>query len=116
MLLFFTRDARFKFSIEDRLAGVGEWEWSSYGLRFSVLDRVGEHGSRLCQYNRGELVVYGDESNGEDSSWNTFFCSMSLIRAPQLTGWFIIPLSFDCSLESCAFATLVQVQPAVAVS
>ena len=46
MLLFLTREARFKFSIEERLAGEGE---PSRGSRFSPFCRVGEVESRFCQ-------------------------------------------------------------------
>lgn len=75
MVLFFTLDARIRFSIEERLLGTGD---SSRGLWFSVLMRVGDTGSRFCQYVsvRGEFVANGDVLNldakgevsrGEDS-------------------------------------------------
>lgn len=67
MLLFLTRDARLRFSIDDRLAGDGELSRCSNGFLFSELKRLGEAGSRLCQYRRGEVETNGDESNGEES-------------------------------------------------
>jgi hypothetical protein len=69
MLLFFTREAFFKFSIEDRLDGTGDSSGSK-GLRFSMLARLGEVGSRTCQKSLGELAelgANGDESYGDES-------------------------------------------------
>ena len=73
MLLFLTRDARFRFSIDERLDGAGD---SSRGSLFSALLRVGDTESRFCQYARGELEpkddrlnleAKGDVSKGEES-------------------------------------------------
>ena len=69
MLLFLTREAFFRFSIEDRFGATGDCSCSK-GLRFSRLARLGEVGSRPCQKSLGELaelgangeVSYGDES------------------------------------------------------
>ena len=77
MLLFFTRDARFKFSIDDLLAKDGEPSRSLRGFRFSALDLVGDAGSRLCQYRRGEFEAIGDESKGDESPPKRFFSSRS---------------------------------------
>ena len=68
MLLFFTREARFRFSIEDRFEGEGESSRGSPAFRFSGLKRVGEAGSRFCQYKRGEFEASGEESKGEEFS------------------------------------------------
>ncbi len=56
-----------RFSIEDRLAGDGELSRWSIGALFSELNRVGDPGSRLCQYCRGEFDANGEESNGDES-------------------------------------------------
>lgn len=72
ILLFFTRDARFRFSIDDLLAGDGEASRSVRGFRFSALDLVGDAGSRFCQYRRGELEAIGDGSKGEESPLKRF--------------------------------------------
>lgn len=77
MLLFLTRDARFRFSIDDRFAGDGEVSRSPIGFLFS-LNRVGDAGSRFCQYWRGEFEANGDESKGEESPANTLFCYTSV--------------------------------------
>ena len=78
MLLFLTREARFKFSIEERLVGEGD---ASRGSRFSPFCRIGEVESRFCQYARVELeengdvlnlFAKGDESKGEESR-NDFY-------------------------------------------
>lgn len=80
MLLFLTRDARLRFSIEERLAGDGE---VSLGSRFSALNFVGDAGSLLCQNPLGEfeangevlnLSAKGEVSNGEESS--SCFCRL----------------------------------------
>lgn len=73
MLLFFTRDTRFKFSIEDRLVGDGDVLRSAKGLLFSALNLDGDAGSLLCQYSRGEFELKGEESNGEESPVNMLF-------------------------------------------
>ena len=74
MLLFLTRDARFRFSIDDLLAGDGEPSRSIRGFRFSALDLVGDDaGSRFCQYRRGEFEATGDGSKGDESPPNRFF-------------------------------------------
>lgn len=73
MLLFFTRDARFKFSIDDRLAGDGEPSRSPRGFRFSALALFGDAVSRVCQYRRGELEATGDGSKGDESPLKKFF-------------------------------------------
>jgi hypothetical protein len=53
MLLFFTRDARFRFSRDGRFdAEYGES--GSYGAWFSELLGKGEPDSRPCQKRRGE--------------------------------------------------------------
>lgn len=69
MLLFLTREAFFRFSIDPRFGGDGEVFENE--LRFSRLPPNGEVGSRPCQKSRGEvvfgLVRNGEESNGEDS-------------------------------------------------
>ena len=54
--------------MEDRFAGAGELSRWSPGLRFSAAKRVGEAGSRLCQYRRGEFETIGEESKGEEFS------------------------------------------------
>ena len=79
MLLFLTRDALFKFSMEDRLAGAGEGTGSK-GLRTS---RAGEFWSRPCQNIRGELVLLklnGDDPAGEES----FFIRLPLIMSDTI--------------------------------
>ena len=73
ILLFFTREARLRFSIDDRFAGDGEPSRSLRGFRFSALDLVGDAGSRFCQYRRGELEATGDESKGDESPLKKFF-------------------------------------------
>ncbi len=73
MLLFLTRDARFRFSIDDLFAGDGELSRSLKGFRFSALDLVVDAGSRFCQYRRGELEATGDESKGDESPLKKFF-------------------------------------------
>lgn len=74
MLLFLTRDARFKFSIDDRFAaGDGEESRFSNGFRFSMLRRPGE---RFCQYDRGELGAKGEDSNGDESPPSIVFVRM----------------------------------------
>jgi hypothetical protein len=69
MLLFLTREAFLRFSIEPRL--VGEGEAFENGLPFPLLPRTGDVGSRPCQKSRGELAVWlvlkGEDSKGEDS-------------------------------------------------
>jgi len=74
MLLFLTRDARFRFSIDDRFAGDGEVSRSPKGFLFSELNLVGDAGSLFCQYRRGELEATGEESNGDESPANMLFC------------------------------------------
>ena len=49
MLLFLTREARLRFSNEDRFAGDGEVSRASNELLFSVPNREGDTESRLCQ-------------------------------------------------------------------
>lgn len=66
-MLFFTRDAFLRFSIDDLFVGDGELSRRLFGLRFSLPNRLGDAGSRLCQYRRGELEAKGDESKGDDS-------------------------------------------------
>lgn len=67
MLLFFTLEARLRFSIEDRLARDGELSrWSTVAL-FSEFNRAGDPVSRLCQYSRGEFDAKGDGSKGDES-------------------------------------------------
>ncbi len=67
MLLFFTLEARFRFSIEERLAGDGEPSRWPTGALFSEFNRVGDPVSRLCQYSRGEFDAKGDGSKGDES-------------------------------------------------
>jgi hypothetical protein len=66
MLLFLTRDARFKFSIEDLFAGDGD---ESRGA-FSDPNRFGDAGSRPCQNERGDALLpellNGEGSKGEE--------------------------------------------------
>ena len=81
MLLFFTRDARFKFSTDGRFDGDGEVSRSPNGALFSALNLVGDPGSRLCQYCRGELELKGEESNGEEFSLKILFCFTSVIQS-----------------------------------
>lgn len=76
MLLFLTREARFRFSKEDRFAGEGEASRPSNELLFSAPNREGETESRVCQYWRGELAIKGGESKGEDSPLNSGFCAL----------------------------------------
>jgi hypothetical protein len=73
MLLFFTREAFWSFSIEDRLVGDGElsrWPYTA----FSELNR----GSRPCQNSLGEELaseaLNGDDWKGEESWLKTDFC------------------------------------------
>ena len=49
ILLFLTREARLRFSIDERFLADGDPSRSFVGLLFSVLNRLGEPGSRLCQ-------------------------------------------------------------------
>jgi hypothetical protein len=62
MLLFFTREAFFKFSIDDRLLGEG-----ISGSKTMLFSLAGELGSRPCQKRRGEAVENGDDPAGEVS-------------------------------------------------
>lgn len=62
ILLFFTREAFFKFSIEDRLLGEG-----GRGSNTPLVSPAGELGSRPCQKRRGEAVENGDEAAGDVS-------------------------------------------------
>ena len=73
MLLFFTREARLRFSIDDRFLGDGDLSWSPRGFLFSAFDLFGEPGSRFCQYRRGEFVAKGDDSRGEEFPANSGF-------------------------------------------
>ncbi len=76
MLLFFTLDARLRFSKEDRFLGDGEVSRFSNEFRFSVPKRDGETESRLCQYWRGEFARKGGESRGDDSVLKSGFCKL----------------------------------------
>lgn len=65
-MLFLTREAFFKFSIEDLLVGEDDSR-ESFGSLFS---RDGDAGSRSFQNNRGEatlVLLKGEEPAGEDS-------------------------------------------------
>lgn len=67
MLLFLTRDAFLRFSIDDRLAGGIE----PCGLVFS---QTGELGSRPCQNTLGELALLdGEDLIGEASALDKLF-------------------------------------------
>jgi hypothetical protein len=66
MLLFLTREAFFKFSIDDRFLGE-DGGGLSHPLRLSL---AGELGSRPCQKRRGEAVEKGEDSAGEFSLAN----------------------------------------------
>ena len=84
MLLFLTREARFKFSKDDRLTGEGEESRLPSGLLFSVPNRVGETESRVCQYWRGEFATNGGESKGDESPLNMDFYSLSVSSTIRL--------------------------------
>lgn len=56
-----------RFSIDDLFTIEGELSRCSAGLLFSRFNRLGDAGSRLCQYRRGELDTNGDVSNGDGS-------------------------------------------------
>ena len=54
---------------------------SAKGLLFSALNLEGDAGSLLCQYNRGEFELKGEESNGEESLANMlFYCCISSLH------------------------------------
>ena len=79
MLLFFTREAFLRFSIDDRFEGMGEAS-SSKGIRFPMLIRPGDVGSRPCQKRRGEFVAMpslGEGLKGEDSPLKMLFYTSS---------------------------------------
>lgn len=71
MLLFVTRDAFLRFSIEDLRVGEGD------ALRigtFSTSNRAGEIDSRCFQKERGEELLAGEGSNGDESLAKGDFC------------------------------------------
>jgi len=73
MLLFLTREAFCKRSMEERRCEEGECSSSKAFSEFT--NRVGEVGSRSCQKACGETAFWkGDELNGEDSRSNNIFC------------------------------------------
>lgn len=73
MLLFLTRDAFFRFSMEERLgeSGLGE---GSLGYSFSEPKRA--LGDVVCSFqNRRGLLSNGDEPKGDVSLVNIIFCA-----------------------------------------
>ena len=71
MLLFLTRDAFFRFSMDDRRVIEGEISNDIGGD--TGPKRVGEVPSLVCQKDRGEFGLNGEESNGDDSRLRTGF-------------------------------------------
>ena len=69
-MLFLTREARLRFSMEDLFDGDGDDSRCSNGLRFSALKRFGDAESRFCQHRRGEFDANGEDSKGEESLLN----------------------------------------------
>ena len=78
MLLFLTRDARCRRSIEERRVGEGDVSLPTNTPLFSELNRFGVAGSRPCQKSRGEELpseaLKGDDWNGDESALSAIFC------------------------------------------
>jgi hypothetical protein len=79
MLLFFTREARWSLSIDDRLVGDGDISRFP-NMPFSELKRLGVAGSRPCQNKRGDEfpsdALKGEDWKGDESMLIAIFYSL----------------------------------------